>query len=110
MKPSLVGLLMFVLMQLPWAETTAKYSQNVIFLRHHNEALLGHVIETVETNYMTCVEKCEETNDCLSVNFCRDNNGKETCDLNNSSKTLRPGSIVSNFSCEYDEITVNTMN
>ncbi|XP_031550580.1 uncharacterized protein LOC116288006 [Actinia tenebrosa] len=103
MISSLGVLLILLLTQLPWIQ--ADCSNNVLFLRHPNEALLGHVIKTIEENYMTCIEKCIETNGCRSVNFCRDNNGKETCELNRSSKTLRPDSIVSYSSCEYNEIT-----
>jgi hypothetical protein len=95
-----------VTVQLPWIHAKYDFHDQVAFDRHYNEALLGQVINTIPANRMDCSVACVDTPGCRSVNIYKNSNGQEMCDLNKSSKTARPDSIVSKSGYEYDEITV----
>ena len=78
------------------------------FLRYHNEALTGHVIKTIASNYLDCILACGNMIGCRSINFYKDEKGKEKCELNKSTKTAHPLSMISKSGYEYDELTVST--
>ncbi|KAK3736530.1 hypothetical protein QZH41_015146 [Actinostola sp. cb2023] len=95
-------IVIFASTHLPRAE--AKCKAPTQFIRHHNEALLGHVIKTIAANHIECTMACGNFIGCRSVNFY-EANGKEMCDLNKSSKSADPSSMVSRTGYEYDELT-----
>ena len=51
---------------------------------------------------------CADLFGCRSVNVHKDSNGKEMCELNDSSKSTDPGSMVSKTGYDHYELTVIT--
>jgi len=80
------------------------------FDKHYNEALQGHVIKTIQINRFDCTMECSEIMGCRSINIYKDGSGKNMCDLNKSSKSKSPGSMVIKADCEHWELTVSHRN
>jgi len=78
--------------------------------KHYNEALQGHVIKTIQINRFDCTMECSEMMGCWSINIYKDGTGKDMCDLNKSSKSKSPGSMVIKADYEHWELTVRNRN
>ena len=65
--------------------------KNVFFLSDH--ALVGHVIQTtVVVDEFECQLNCMGNSSCKSINVRRgDSNGKRSCELNNTTRQMKPG-------------------
>ena len=69
-------------------------------------ALEGHVIKTVNLDEFHCMNACYVMLNCFSINSYRGSNGDHKCEMNNSSRRVNPGSLVSRTGFVYLEITV----
>ena len=69
-------------------------------------ALEGHVIKTVNLDELPCINACYVMLNCFSINSYRGSNGDHKCEMNNSSRRVNPGSLVSRTGFVYLEITV----
>jgi len=76
------------------------------FNKYYNKALQGHVIKTIQINRFDCTMECSEIMGCRSINIYKDGSGKDMCDLNKSSKSKSPGSMVTKADYEHWELTV----
>ena len=69
-------------------------------------ALVGHVIKTLPLFKPDCMDECQQTLSCFSMNFYQ--NGSDMCELNRSTKKQSPNNFTWKSGYDYAEIPVST--
>jgi len=72
----------------------------------YNHHLVGHVIESLNVFLAECIEACQKTFLCFSINYSQFPNGSYLCELSRSTKTQSIESYKDKTGYQYGEAPV----